>query len=290
MMWKNDIIMAQISSITRIRHHLNLIPGGSVERCTIQSDILGAEKTFTVYLPLGYDDNESQRYPVLYLFHSAGATDQTWTQTGQLKEIADNAVRSHATTPMIIVMPDASGSDERHLGKRLGYFSVEGWDYESYFHRELIPAVDSTYRTIAEKNRRAVAGVSMGGEAAVAYAQKNPGFYGASCAISGILGKPEQSVMAKTDPDYADGLVKNNPAAFVERATPSQVEALQSVRWYADCGDNDFFYEGNIQFFLAMKAKKIPIEYRMRSGVHDWYYWTSGLPAVLQFVSGVFTI
>lgn len=280
--------MATITSIKKIEHRCNLINGGAVERCTIKSDILGEEKTFTVYLPKGYDDSD-YRYPVLYLFHSAGATDETWTQTGLLKEIADDAIRSQFVVPMIIVMPDASGSDERHLGKRLGYFSVEGWDYESYFHKELIPAIDATFRTISDKQHRAIAGISMGGESAVAYAQKYPDYYGAVGSISGILGKPEQSVMAKTDENYAKGLVKNNPAAFVENASPEQVEALKTIRWYADCGDSDFFYEGNIQFFLAMKAKGIAIDYRMRSGVHGWYYWITGLAPVLQFISTTFT-
>lgn len=280
--------MAKITSINKIQHRLNLINGGTVERCTLQSEILSTEKTFTVYLPKGYDDCEA-RYPVLYLFHSAGATDETWTQMGQLKQIADDAIRSAVAVPMIIVMPDASGSDEHHLGKRLGYFSTEGWDYEAYFHKELIMLVDETFKTLDDKKHRAIAGVSMGGEAAVAYAQKYSDFYGAVGSISGILGKPEQSVMAKTDADYAAGLVKNNPAAYVENATPAQVEALKTISWYADCGDNDFFYEGNIQFFLAMKSKGIPMDYRMRSGVHDWYYWITGLQPVLQFISVAFT-
>lgn len=280
--------MAKIISIQKKESRFNLVGGGTIARYTIHSDILNAEKTFSVYLPAGYDDS-GRRYPVLYLFHSAGATDETWTQTGQLKEIADDAVRSRMATPMIIVVPDASGTDEHHLGKLLGYFSVEGWDYEAYFHKELIALVDETFRTLADKHHRAVAGVSMSGEAAIAYAQKNPAFYAAACSLSGILGKPEQSKMAKTDEGYAAGLIRNNPSAYVENATPDQVEALKTVRWYADCGDNDFFYEGNIQFFLAMKAKGIPIDYRMRSGVHDWYYWTTGLAPILHFISIAFS-
>lgn len=280
--------MATIISVKKKESHFNLIKGGTVARYTIHSDILNADKTFSVYVPADYDESD-RRYPVLYLFHSAGATDETWTQTGQLKEIADDAMRSHMAVPMIIVVPDASGTDEHHLGKLLGYFSVDGWDYEAYFHKELIPLVDDTFRTVADKRHRAVAGVSMSGEAAIAYAQKNSTYYAAACSISGILGKPEQSKMAKTDAAYADGLIRNNPAAFVENATPEQVEALKTVRWYADCGDNDFFYEGNIQYFLAMKAKGVDIDYRMRSGVHDWYYWTTGLAPILQFISLAFS-
>ena len=204
---------------------------------------------------------------------------------GELPQIADDAIRSGMALPMIIVMPDASGAGDFHLGKHLGFFSVPGWDYESYFHKELIPLIDSSYRTVADRKHRAITGASMGGEAAISYAQKHPETYGASCALCGIVGHPEQSRMAQSDKDYADSLIANNPTAFVENATPETVEQLKGIRWYADCGDNDFFYEGNVAFYLTMKSKSIPIEYRMRSGVHGWYYWVTGLAPILHFLS-----
>ncbi|MDE6842993.1 MAG: esterase family protein [Muribaculaceae bacterium] len=265
--------------------HFGQLPGsGCVEHCSMSSDVLGVRKDFSVYLPDGYEEGK-QRYPVLYLLHPAGGTHEIWISKGDLPQIADDAIRSGMALPMIIVIPDASGTGEFGLGKHLGFFSVPDWDYEAYFHNELIPLIDSSYRTIADKKYRVITGVSMGGEAAIVYAQKHSELYGASCAISGILGHPEQSQMAKTDKDYADSLIANNPSAYVENATPEEVEKLKSVRWYADCGDNDFFYEGNIEFFLAMKRKAIPIDYRMRSGVHSWYYWITGLEPILHFLS-----
>ncbi len=265
--------------------HFGQLPGsGCVEHCSMSSDILGVNKDFSVYLPAGYAES-NRSYPVLYLLHPAGGTHEIWISKGDLPQIADDAIRSGMSVPMIIVLPDASGMGEFGLGKHLGYFSVPEWDYETYFHNELIPLIDSAYRTIADKKHRVITGVSMGGEAAIAYAQKHSEFYGASCAISGILGHPEQSQMAQTDKDYAASLIANNPAAYVENATSEEVEKLKSVRWYTDCGDSDFFYEGNIEFFLAMKRKNIPIDYRMRSGVHSWYYWITGLAPILHFLS-----
>ncbi len=267
-----------------VRHFGNLPDSGSIEHCLMSSDILGENKEFSVYLPSGYESS-AINYPVLYLFHPAGGTHEMWITMGDLPQIADDAIRSQMALPMIIVIADASGKDDHHLGKHLGYFSVPGWDYESFFHKELIPLIDSSYRTISDKKYRAITGVSMGGEAAIAYAQKYSQFYGTACAISGILGHPEQSQMAQTDKDYADSLISNNPSAYVENATPEIVEKLKSVRWYTDCGDSDYFYEGNVEFFLAMKRKGIPIDYRMRSGVHSWYYWITGLSPILHYVS-----
>lgn len=277
--------MGKLLDRRKVASRFGNLPGcGRIEHCVMSSDILGVEKNFSVYLPDGYGDS-SRRYPVLYLLHPAGGTHEAWIKVGNLSQIADDAIRSGMALPMIIVMPDASGSDEFNLGKRLGFFSVAGWDYEAYFHEELIPLIESTYQTLTDKVHRVIAGVSMAGEAAVAYAQKRPEVYGAACALCGIVGHPEQSQLTKTDGDYARSLIDNDPTKFLEQATPECVERLKSVRWYADCGDNDFFYEGNVEFFLAMKRKSIPIAFRMRSGVHGWYYWISGLAPILHFLS-----
>ncbi len=267
-----------------ISHFGKLPDSGTIEHCTMSSDVLGVNKEFSVYLPNGYEKSDVH-YPVLYLLHPAGGTHEIWISVGQIPQIADDAIRSGMMTPMIIVIPDASGEAEFHLGKHLGFFSVPGWDYEAYFHNELIPLIDSIYRTIPDKNHRAITGVSMGGEASIAYAQKHPDIYAVSCAISGIVGHPEQSQMAQTDKDYADSLIANDPTKFAKNATPDMIEKLKTIKWYTDCGDNDYFYQGNTEFYLAMKAQGIPIDYRMRSGVHSWYYWITGIAPILHFIS-----
>ncbi len=267
-----------------VSHFGNLPGSGTIEHCSMSSDVLGVTKDFSVYLPAGYGAGD-QHYPVLYMLHPAGGTHEMWISSGQLPQIADDAIRSGMALPMIIVMADAGGEGEYHMGRHLGFFSVPGWDYEAYFHNELIPLIDASYRTLADKKYRAITGASMGGEASIAYAQKHPELYGTSCALCGIVGHPEQSKMAQTDKDYADSLIANNPTLFVNNASPETIEKLKTVRWYTDCGDNDYFYEGNIAFFLAMKKKGIAIDYRMRSGVHGWYYWASGLAPILHFIS-----
>lgn len=265
-------------------HFEKLADSGSVEHCTMKSDILGVNKEFSVYLPAGHETG-GQRYPVLYLLHPAGGIHESWIRLGGLPQVADDAIRSGMAVPMIIVLPDASGEGEAHLGRHMGYFSVPGWDYEGYFRQELVPLVDHVLNTVADRKCRAIAGASMGGAAAVGYGQKSPDLFGAACSLSGLLGHPEQSRMAHTDKDYAASLMANDPSLRVEQADGASVEKWRGVRWYADCGDSDFFYKGNIRFFLAMKKQGIPLAYRMRSGEHNWYYWISGLAPMLQFLS-----
>jgi len=65
-------------------------------------------------------------------------------------------------------------------------------------------------------------------------------------------------------------------------------EKLKSVKWFIDCGDDDFLYEGNSLTHIALKKKEIPHEFRIRDGAHNWTYWRESLPKVLQFVSDTF--
>ena len=59
----------------------------------------------------------------------------------------------------------------------------------------------------------------------------------------------------------------------------------KSVRWYIDCGDDDFLYEGNCLVHIAMRKRDIPHEFRIRDGAHNWTYWRAALPVVLEFIS-----
>ena len=62
----------------------------------------------------------------------------------------------------------------------------------------------------------------------------------------------------------------------------------KAVRWYIDCGDDDFLFEGNSLVHIAMRKKEIPHEFRIRNGGHTWTYWREALPDVLGFISQAF--
>lgn len=127
---------------------------------TFPSEVLGAEKSCTVYLPDGYDRSQ-ESYPVLYLLHGASGCHTDWTQKGDLRRIADEAIAAGMARPMIVVMPDASGEGPKRTGRHMGYFDVPGWDYERFFFEEFMPAVEKRYRIASDKAHRAVAGLSM---------------------------------------------------------------------------------------------------------------------------------
>ena len=153
---------------------------------TFPSEVLGAEKSCTVYLPDGYDRSQ-ESYPVLYLLHGASGCHTDWTQKGDLRRIADEAIAAGMARPMIVVMPDASGEGPKRTGRHMGYFDVPGWDYERFFFEEFMPAVEKRYRIASDKAHRAVAGLSMGGGGTAVYALRHPELFGSACSMSGLL-------------------------------------------------------------------------------------------------------
>jgi len=253
----------------------------------MKSDILGSERSYAVYLPPDYEHSK-RSYPVLYLLHGAGDDQTGWIQFGEVRRIADEAIRTGKSTPMVIIMPDAN------TGKR-GYFNhpTEDWRYEDFFFDELMPHVESTYRIKAEKRYRAVAGLSMGGGGSFMYALHRPDLFSSACPLSAYVGPSNSDqVRDRLDPSktYDEATLQSwvdshNAVKLIENMSKEEVS---QVRWYIDCGDDDFLYEGNSLVHIGMKKKDIPHEYRVRDGSHSWSYWRSALPEVLSFVSTAF--
>ncbi|MCM4170352.1 1,4-beta-xylanase [Arenibacter sp. TNZ] len=254
----------------------------------MKSEILKGERKFAVYLPPDYETS-NRSYPVLYLLHGAGDDQTGWVQFGEVLRITDNAIKDGKATSMIIVMPDAN------TGTR-GYFnSIKGdWRYEDFFFEELMPYVEKKYRIKGEKKYRAIAGLSMGGGGSFMYALRRPELFSSACPLSAYIGALSlddfKQRLKNNNENYEDSIVsayheKHNALSLIQA---SSVEAMKTVRWYIDCGDDDFLYEGNSLVHIAFKKKDVPHEYRVREGRHSWTYWRESLPEVLGFVSEAF--
>ena len=119
----------------------------------------------------------------------------------------------------------------------------------------------------------------------------------AACPLSALVTFPSHNTnnsdWAKDYPEvrkWAEScmLPDNMPLHIIEQADSKQLHNFRTIRWYIDCGDDDYLYEGNLQLYLLMRTKQIPIQYRMRDGAHNWLYWQSALPDVMTFVSIAF--
>ena len=226
----------------------------------------------------------------MYLLHGAGDDHTGWVQFGEVLRIADKAIKSGKATPMIIVMPDAN------TGQR-GYFNdVKGeWRYEDFFFQELIPFVEKEYRVKSEKRYRAISGLSMGGGGTFMYALHHPEMFSSACPLSAATGPitleeakgyyEKRGLQNATDAEIETYFKRHSALQLIESIPEDQKKA---VRWYIDCGDDDFLFEGNSLTHIAMRKKEIPHEFRIRDGAHNWSYWRESLPTVLAFISDAF--
>lgn len=294
----NHIIMirktALLIALVIAAINLNAQTGKVYDNLSMESKILKMERKFAIYLPPDYETSE-RSYPVLYLLHGGGDDQTGWVQFGEVLRIADQAILDGSATSMIIVMPDAN------TGQR-GYFNdmKNEWRYEDFFFEELMPYVEQTYRIKKEKRYRAISGLSMGGGGTFMYALHHPELFSSACPLSASCGplslEQMEDQMKRRGMEIGSKAEMENwykKHSALELINAIDMESLKEerqnqVRWFIDCGDDDFLYEGNSLVHIAMRKKEIPHEFRIRDGAHNWTYWRESLPVVLSFVSDTF--
>jgi enterochelin esterase-like enzyme len=255
------------------------------DNLSMTSKILKGERKYAIYLPPGYETS-ARSYPVLYLLHGGGDDQTGWVQFGEVQHITDKAIANGTSTPMIIVMPDANTGTRGYVNTANGE-----WRYEDFFFQEFVPFIEKTYRIKADKKYRAVAGLSMGGGGSYYYALHHPEMFSAACPLSASTGplslqaakeNMERQKQTATDAQLEAWYKQYSALEMVNNMPDDQKKA---VRWYIDCGDDDFLFEGNSLIHIAMRKKEIPHEFRIQNGGHTWTYWRNALPTVLEFIS-----
>ena len=268
--------------------------GKVLEKQTIKSAILGKDVNYTVYLPADYAASE-RTYPVVYLLHGFTDDNTGWLQFGEVNRYADKAIADGTIPPMIIIMPNGDSS-----------FYINSYDgkenYEDFFVNEFIPAVEKAYRIKAEKKYRGVAGLSMGGYGTLIYSLKHPDLFVAAAPFSAavwdddaITAMPEQNyniVIGKLfgrDLKGKGRLTKTwYDNSILKIVADKKTDDLKKVRYWIDCGDDDFLTKGNCLLHIALTEKNVPHEYRVRDGAHNWTYWRTGITDALQFIGDSF--
>jgi enterochelin esterase-like enzyme len=202
------------------------VPHGQVREQWYHSSVTRDWRRILVYTPPGYDHEPHKRYPVLYLQHGAGEDETGWTRQGRAHFILDNLIASGRAEPMIIVMangyarfPGATPPDLRKL--RAGSpaaFLAAMQVYTAAFPDDLtqvvVPLVDRDYRTIPDRDHRAMAGLSMGGFQTFDVTLRHLDMFS---YIGGFSGAPFVFGNTRFDPKTAYGGVFADPAAFARR-------------------------------------------------------------------------
>ena len=268
--------------------------GKVIEESLVKSAILGRSVRYTIYLPSDYESSQ-RSYPVVYLLHGYSDDNTGWLQFGEINRYADRAIHEGTIPPMIIVMPNADSS-----------WYINSYDgkenYEDFFIKEFMPSVEKTYRIKKEKRYRGIAGLSMGGFGTLNYALKYPDLFAAAAPLSAAVF--DDSALVNFDDKryevtfaqlYGRGLKGKERLgrAWYANSTLKLVETkpaaeLKKVRYWIDCGDDDFLTKGNALLHIALVEKGVPHEYRVRDGAHNWTYWRTGITEALQFIGQSF--
>jgi S-formylglutathione hydrolase FrmB len=258
------------------------------ETVQFESKLVGAPLPYNVILPADYrsDAAKQRRYPVVYLLHGLMGGADNWVS--DRAHLADHA----AQYPFIIVVPE---------GRNAWYTdsaTVPAEKFESYFVRELIPDVDARFRTLASREGRAVAGLSMGGYGSLKFGLKYPALFAFAGSLSGALGAaswlPDEKMLEFVRPSIArvygpasepdnETRKANDIFRMVRELTPEQIKSLPFI--YLDCGTEDFLIEVNRNFSGLLVEKKVPHEFRQLPGGHTWPYWDRQVQEILKLAA-----
>ena len=257
------------------------------------SKTAGENIRYSVYLPPDYYSTPDS-FPVLYLLHGLGGNENSWLNDFAVSRIADSLITGNVMPSMIIIMPDG----------RKSYFINDynnAFPYETIFIDELIPYIDSKYKTKTGKPFRAIGGLSMGGYGALIHCIRHPDHFAAAISLSAAVRTDSMIMNEKPEkynqifkPLYGDSIqlfrtvthhwTENNPLVQVAL----RPETLTTIRWYLDCGFSDYLLQGNEALHDVLTQYKIPHEYHIRPGNHNKAYWESVLVPALLFTGRVF--
>ncbi len=208
-------------------YSIQAVPHGQVREVWYNSKVTGTWRHALVYLPPGYDQETKTRYPVLYLQHGGGEDETGWVRQGKANFILDNLIAAGRSKPMIVAMAYGyarrAGQPAPNLAGR-PFGSPEAMKamqemaaaFEADVTEALIPFVDSTFRTIANRDHRAMAGLSMGGMQTFQVTLNHLDLFSHIGGFSGAAG-PLVLGDQKLDPKTAYGGVFADPAAFAKK-------------------------------------------------------------------------
>jgi len=239
-----------------------------VKEMALDSKMMGRKMPYRVVLPTGYQEKSADRYAVVYLLHGLTGHYSNWTDKTKLAEYAANH-------KFIIVTPEGDN------GWYSDSVSVPNDKYETYIAKELVADVDSKFKTLADRDHRVIAGLSMGGYGSLKFGMKYPEMFTLIGSFSGALGaagwtEKTAGPIAKTmdtvfGAEDSESRKSNDIFRLAREITPDKVKALPYI--YLSCGTEDFLITNNREFLGILNEKKVPHEYREHPGVHDWIFW-----------------
>jgi S-formylglutathione hydrolase FrmB len=281
-----------------------------------------------IWLPPSYASQPQKRYPVAYYLHGAFGDETNWVNVGRLGATLDSLV-SRGMPEMIVVMPDGDDgfyATWNFLGDWPGCrrnrapnaepadsYCVPWPHYDDYVARDLVGFIDRRYRSIADRRRRGIAGLSMGGYGAITLAVNYPDVFSAAASHSGVLAPAKgggrrpvpatrfdldslrasypASLWALNSPVFGKdsiGWAARDPATLAERLRKKQPHMLPAL--FVDCGTEDFLLHQNRAFRDAILASGGQLLYQEHPGSHTWDYWRHHAPESAAWLAARLTV
>jgi enterochelin esterase-like enzyme len=241
---------------------------GTVVEETFFSQILGREMPYAVYLPPNYETS-GQRYPTLYALHGLAGYYAEWVDFGAV-EVADSLFSNSKVPPFIMVFPQGDQS--------YWFNHPQGGDaWADYLTEEVVPLIDSRFRTTPRRVGRAIGGLSMGATGALQIALRRPDLFA-------VVGAHSPSFRTTPDADvfwfFSDPIYYRQYDPFVLVRTGRTAERL---RIWLDVGDADPWRDRVEQFDALLTSRGIPHRFTIGQGIHEGTYWSSRMADYLTF-------
>ncbi len=239
------------------------VPHGDVNFEIYPSSVTGKMKAAFVYTPPKYDDEPEERYPVFYLQHGGGESEPAWVWLGKVNYIADNLIAQGKMRRMIIVMTTGYAFEEGKI-----YGMIPG-DIDKQIAEDLIPFIDSRYRTIPEKDSRAIAGLSLGSAVAwktgLEYRKTLFSYLG---MFSGGLSRDGRRGSYDTGDLFDNGEEFNHDLKVL----------------YAAWGSEEPVGVSNMEFIEDVAKNGIEIPHDTFFGWHEWDVWRHAAARFMQLI------
>jgi len=258
------------------------VPHGAVAAVHYNSTALGGIRRMHVYTPPGYEMNR-ERYPVFYLLHGAGDVDDSWSSVGRAGFILDNLIAANKAKPMIVVMPagHVNGAGAA-LGSQVPAAAAQGTPgigpgpdpFISDFMTDIVPYIEKNYRVLTDRQSRAIAGLSMGGNQTLNIAiQHLDKFAYVGVFSSGIISGGRGAAPPQNGP-FAEVWEKQNLAALDNAAAKRGLNLL----WFST-GKEDFLIDTTKNTVELLKKHGFKPVFIESEGAHTWLNWRDYLAA-----------
>jgi enterochelin esterase-like enzyme len=244
---------------------------GKLERVDYDSKTVGVKRWMQVYTPPGY--SADKKYPQLYVLHGIGGNErEEWTRGGVANVILDNLIADKKIEPLVVVFPNGNATADPNAGGRGGFgggrggpsggFGGWGKPFENELLKDIIPYIESNYSVVADREHRAVTGLSMGGGQAL------------------NIGLANLDVFA-----WVGGFSSAPNTAPPEQLVPEPAKAIEQLKLlYVSCGNKDGLMRVSQGVHTYLKEKNVPHIWHVDEHAHDFQHWKKGLYNFAQLI------